>query len=374
MKAKAKPDGTEISISTVSRQMSPNSAFPIVVPVAFETVTEFVDAYTSTDKTISDLTGNFVGAADLAKQKQDEIVPHLAFMQSLLSKKGRNHHLVIKARKKGHKIPWWTTYYNKYKDRLWESLRTMERRIALFRKDPSVETSKPEKSAKPKHLTQLEHQLLGTAVSAREAIVDLRAGRIDEAIAKLERNTPTLDRIDEHLKRGVRPNLANPDGDARAQGNNLEQRPDGRDATLSSPALSADAPMPQSATYQDWERHQLTATAPVYKRKYFAQASSDFTDRFAYSMSGSAFKKLLLILRERPEQVLANAQDFQQLAVVLRSAADSLNLLTVVVTTALKPIPASKLELGDQEGSKKRPKDSASSDAGTDVRSHGVGL
>jgi hypothetical protein len=374
MKAKAKPDGTEISISTVSRQMSRNLAGPAVALVAFQTVADFVAAYSTTDKMIADLTGKFLGVADLAKQKQDEIIPHLAYMQSLLSKKGKNHGLVMKARKKGHKIPWWTTYYNKYKDQLWESLRTMERRIALFRKDPSVETSKPEKSTKPKHLTQLEHKLLGTATCVREVIVDLRAGRTEEAIAKLDKNTPTLDRIDEQLKRGVKPSHDNPDGDARVQGNNLEQRPDGRDATLSSPALSAGAPMSQSATYQDWERHQLTATAPVYKRKYFAQASSDFTDRFAYSTSGSAFKKLLLMLREKPEQVLANAQDFQQLAVVLRGAADNLNLLAAVITTTLTPIPASKLELGDQEGSKKRPKGSASSDAGTDVRSHGVGL
>src|ERR1035441_4687619 len=45
MKAKAKPDGTEISISTVSRQMSRNLAGPAVALVAFQTVADFVAAY-----------------------------------------------------------------------------------------------------------------------------------------------------------------------------------------------------------------------------------------------------------------------------------------------------------------------------------------
>jgi hypothetical protein len=223
VKANAKPAGTEISI--VTRQMSPNSAFPAVPPPAFRSLPDFLAAYTTTDKTIVDLTGNFVGAADAAKQKQDEIIPHLAYMQSLLSKKGKNHHLVVKARKKGNKIPWWSTYYAKYKDRLWESLRTMERRIREFRKDPSVETTKREKGVKPKHLTPLEHKLLGTATCVREVIVDLRAGRVGEAIAKLDKNTPTQDRIAEHLERGVKPSHDNPDGNAKLRSDGLEPTP-----------------------------------------------------------------------------------------------------------------------------------------------------
>ncbi len=94
--------------SKVSRQMSPNGALPTVTPPTFQSVSDFVEAYKTTDKTIADLTGKFVEAADVAKQKQDEIVPHLAFMQSLLSKKGSNHHFVIEARKIGNKVPWWT--------------------------------------------------------------------------------------------------------------------------------------------------------------------------------------------------------------------------------------------------------------------------
>jgi hypothetical protein len=212
VKANAKLAGTELNI--VSRQMSPNSELPPVTPPSFQSAADFVDAYTTTDKTIADMTAKFVAQAGEAKKAQDDILPHLAFMQSLLSKKGSNHHLVIEARKKGHRIPWWRDYYEKYKDSLWESLRTMERRIAAYRRDPSTPTTKGGKGTKPKHLTQLEHKLLGTATCVREVIVDLRAGRTDEAIAKLEKNTPTQDRIAEHLERGVEPTHANPDGDA----------------------------------------------------------------------------------------------------------------------------------------------------------------
>ena len=214
MKANAKPAAREISL--VSRQMSPNSELPMAMPSAFQSVADFVDAYTTTDKTIADLTGKFVDAAGTAKQRQDDVLPHLAFMQSLLSKKGSNHKFVIQARERGHKIPWWSSYYEKYKDSLWESLRTMERRIAAYRRDPSIGTTKPANgSNRPKRLTQLEHKLLGTATCVREVIVDLRAGRTEEAIAKLDTNTPTQDRIQQHLNRGVKPTVLNPDGDAR---------------------------------------------------------------------------------------------------------------------------------------------------------------
>ena len=55
-------------------------------------------------------------------------------------------------------------------------------------------------------------------------------------------------------------------------------------------------------------------------------------------------------LREKPEQVLANAQDFAQLTVVLRRAADHLNLLAAVVTTAVNTtwLPEAG-DAGDQE-------------------------
>jgi hypothetical protein len=369
MKTNAKPAGTEITI--VSRQMSPNSAFPEVVPPEFRSLADFVAAYKTTDKTISDLTGGFVKAVDVAKGKQDDIVPHLAFMQSLLSKKGSSHHLIIEAREKGHKIPWWRDYYEKYKDRLWGSLRTMERRIAAYRKDPSIGTTRPANgSGRPKHLTQLEHKLLGTATNVHEALPDIKAGHIDQAIKKLTHDLPTQDRIEEHLKRGVKPSHDNPDGDARVRVNNLEYRPGDTEPIEPSPA-STGVGMPQSPTYRDWENHHLPALD--FKLKYFADASSSFIDRYNCAFQGSAFKKLLALLN-KPDQVHSNAQDFAQIASVLQGASENLNLLAAVITTALTSIPASKVELGDQEGNKKRPKGSASEDAGTGVRSPGVGL
>ena len=65
----AKPGGQETS--TVMRHISPNSALPAVTPTAtlpaFQSIPEFVEAYTTTDKTIVDLTARFVEAADQAK-------------------------------------------------------------------------------------------------------------------------------------------------------------------------------------------------------------------------------------------------------------------------------------------------------------------
>ncbi len=369
MNANAKSAGKKIS--SVTRQMSPNSDLPTPACSAFRSVTDFIAAYETTDKTIADLTGNFVGAADLAKQKQDLIVPYLAVMQSMLSKKGVSHHLVIEAREKGHKIPWWSAYYGQYKERLWESLRTMERRIAQYRKDPSVGTIKPGKDTKPKHLTHLEHRLLGTAASSREVIVDLRAGRVEEAIAKLDKNTPTQDRIDEYFARGVKPSHDNPDGDARAQTDDLEQQSVRIEPIERAPALSPSMPTPQRATYQDWENHQI----PVldFKLKYFADASSSFVDRYNYAFKGSAFKKLLTLLN-KSDQVRSNAQDFAQIASVLQSASDNLKVLSAVIMTALTPLPAPKLDLSDQERSKKRPQGDASGCTGSDIRSPRVRL
>lgn len=107
MKTNAKTAGTEISI--VSRQMSPNSAFSEVTFPEFRSVADFVSAYSEKDKIIADLTAKFVVQAGEAKKAQDDVLPHLAFMQSLLSKKGSNHDFVIEAREKGNKIPWWSS-------------------------------------------------------------------------------------------------------------------------------------------------------------------------------------------------------------------------------------------------------------------------
>ncbi len=126
------------SAGNVTRQLSRNLVAPLVAVPAFQSVADFVSAYSDKKKTIDDLTDRFVDKVGEAKRAQDDIIPHLAHMQSLLSKNGANHHLVIAARKQGHEIPWWTDYYESHRDRLWESLRTMERRIAKYRSDPTA--------------------------------------------------------------------------------------------------------------------------------------------------------------------------------------------------------------------------------------------
>ena len=144
---------------TVTRQMSPNLPVSVAAAQIFQSVPDFVAAYDHKKKTIDDLTGKFVEKANKAKQAQDDILPHLADMQSLLSKKGTNHHLVMAARKQGHKIPWWTEYYESYKDKLWESLRTMERRIAEYRNDPTAPATTRDSDPVP-HFNRAERKAL----------------------------------------------------------------------------------------------------------------------------------------------------------------------------------------------------------------------
>lgn len=182
----------------VSRQMARNSAPQAVTPTASASVSDFVSAYSDKKKIIDDLTGKFVDKAAEAKQAQDAILPHLADMQSLLSKKGSNHHLVIAARKQGHKIPWWTEYYESYKDKLWESLRTMERRIAAYRKDPTAPVQKPDRDPVP-HFNKTERKALVEGNHrAVEIVAALEAGRdAKEEIAdfKAVMNAKRLDDI-----------------------------------------------------------------------------------------------------------------------------------------------------------------------------------
>jgi len=188
-------------ISIVSRQMSPNSDASRVMPSALESVPDFVAAYTTTDKTIADLTASFVDAADLAKQKQDLIVPQLSLMQSLLSKKGVNHRFVIEARQQGENIPWWGDYYDSYKDKLWESLRTMERRIAQYRIDPSLPKKKP-----PASLPQLRKSdriaLVDAAGIGTELVTALEKGGDPSPFAARYKQVVTRKRLDNILHVG----------------------------------------------------------------------------------------------------------------------------------------------------------------------------
>ena len=113
---------------------------------------------------------------------------------------------------------------------------------------------------------------------------------------------------------------------------------DGQYEALAPPPSAESAPMPQPAAYADWESHQIPA--PDFKLKYFAAASEDFKSRYHHAFQSGAFKKILEILKSKPEQVLSNAGDFAHLAVVLRGAAENANLLAAAITFALAPPPA----------------------------------
>jgi hypothetical protein len=157
--------------------MSPNLPASVAAAQIFQSVPDFVAAYDHKKKTIDDLTGKFADKANEAKKAQDDILPHLADMQSLLSKRGTNHHLVIAARKQGHKIPWWTEYYESYKDKLWESLRTMERRIAEYRNDPTAPATTRDSDPVPRFNRAERKALIEGNHRAVEMVSAVEAGR-----------------------------------------------------------------------------------------------------------------------------------------------------------------------------------------------------
>src|ERR1700723_2748397 len=106
------------------------------------------------------------------------------------------------------------------------------------------------------------------------------------------------------------------------------------------PATSG-GPKPQSATYDDWKNHQLPS--PNFKLKYFQEASANFTYHNTAAVEGAAFKKVLTILKSKPQQIATNAEDFGNMAMLLEGAADNLNLLATAFWTAVeasKKIPA----------------------------------
>jgi alkylated DNA repair dioxygenase AlkB len=185
----------------VTRQMSPNSAPHTGTPPLFQSVADFVVAYKIADKNISHRTAAFVGKASDAKTEQDKILPHLAYMQALLSKKGTNHELVIKARKQGNKIPWWTEYYKTYQDKLWESLRTMERRIAEYRSDPSLPKRKAKRKGGPvAHLNKAARKaLIDGNHKAVELVKALEAGRDGKSEVTAFKQVMNAKRLDDIL-------------------------------------------------------------------------------------------------------------------------------------------------------------------------------
>src|ERR1700733_2696285 len=122
--------------------------------------------------------------------------------------------------------------------------------------------------------------------------------------------------------------------------NILEAIADGQYAQLEPLPPPAETPVPETATFEDWQRHQLPA--PDYKLKYFADASENFSRNYMCSFEKSGFKKIVQTLRDKPDQVRSNAQDFAQLATMLRAMAENANLLAAAIFKAVTPSPASE--------------------------------
>jgi hypothetical protein len=108
---------------------------------------------------------------------------------------------------------------------------------------------------------------------------------------------------------------------------------------------------PETATFDDWQNHQLPA--PEFKLKYFSEASENFSRTYLYSFQKSGFKKIIEVLRDKPDQVRTNATDFAQLANVLRGVAENANLLAAAISTALTlspgPLPTTEPEEQPEE-------------------------
>ena len=91
--------------------------------------------------------------------------------------------------------------------------------------------------------------MLGTATTVHEALTDINAGRIDDAVQKLKENLLTHDRIDQYLQRGVKPTLVGPDGGVKPLADISQHHLDSKGTIWASPMLPASTtPMVQAAS------------------------------------------------------------------------------------------------------------------------------
>jgi hypothetical protein len=62
---------------------------------------------------------------------------------------------------------------------------------------------------------------------------------------------------------------------------------------------------------------------PACKSKHFEDASGHFQDGYHQALQGTAFTKIIDMLKDKPGQVMSNAHDFAQLVVLLQGAAEN---------------------------------------------------
>lgn len=94
------------------------------------------------------------------------------------------------------------------------------------------------------------------------------------------------------------------------------------------------APAPEPVTMEAWEKHSLPDAK--FQKKYFEHAKAYFVERYQYAFGGGDFGKVLAILKGDQKRVAANAQDIQQLGLVIADAAEHLKMLATVMTTMAK--------------------------------------
>jgi hypothetical protein len=233
----------------------------------------------------------------------------------------------------------------------------------LAKTDPKSPKSKPSLTPTQDAVVQA---LVGQGYKTKEAVAMVKAAEGNDFDSLFRSALPQhtagkANPVDGHEKQGLDDEEDN-SGD-QSMGESLQESA----GTATVPGVGT---TPAVVTYVDWESHRLPA--PDFKLKYFAEASGNFTDRFRHSVRGSAFTKVLDMLKSKPQQVLANTHDFAQLAVVLRGASDSLDLLAAAIATSLKH--AMEPEHCRTQGESKRTPNLAQAKASVDVHKPPEGL
>jgi len=259
-----------------------------------------------------------------ARVTMEESLLQIARMQALLSQRGKDRMKVLKQAG----LPSWTKWATEYAKKINYTMRTLQREIKALsapRKEACPQcgrksghrTTCPEYVETPQRLTPLEAKLLGTAAAAHDAITYIEAGRIDQAIEHLRRHTPTMERIEDYIERGVKPTLLNPDGDA----------PEPHAATKA-PGAPKDGAAPTMSAWRKF--HSDFRGGGTCKLKYMEDASNALTDAFESGLSNMRTAKVLEILESKPELARKNADDFRQIAIALRWMAQDCEMLDAV--------------------------------------------
>jgi hypothetical protein len=157
--------------------------------------------YDEEDKAVQAAVGKFAEAQVQANLiAEEELIPHLAIIHALLSKQGTNHKLVSEYNK-AHpdtRLMWWEEYYDSCKGRIWQSMRSIQRKIAAHNANVTAPVY-PGIAPKPKgggdvvpHLGKASRTaLIDTACNFNELVLAHDAGRdITEYINKQKQSMP----------------------------------------------------------------------------------------------------------------------------------------------------------------------------------------